>query len=68
MPPSGCSEKFALYSHTNAKNEGIPEDALAIQVLVLLLFTRIGTAGFEPATKKRGPEPAFLSVSRDGGI
>ena len=50
MPPSGCSEKFALYSHTNAKNEGIPEDALAIQVLVLLLFTRIGTAGFEPAT------------------
>jgi hypothetical protein len=36
LPLGGLLDKFAHYSHTNAKNEGIPKDALVIEVLTSL--------------------------------
>ena len=56
VPPVGSSNKFAHYSHTNAKNEGIPRDAIVIQVVALLQFTRVGTAGFGCEAEGASPE------------
>lgn len=55
MSPLGSSNKFAHYSHTNAKSEGIPKDGLAVQVLLLFRLASVGTAGFDRTGLRRLP-------------